>query len=141
MNQEHIEHTTSQAERRPRMSEEESRQRVREDNRKEKELVEELRKRQPLQRSTIGLLEANQLEHVDKDYAEFVMNGEFYMQELVEFAVLARREVLEGEVFEGSDDEELLAQLFEFYSNNKELIQRMKKRLNEEKASHPEKFN
>ena len=123
------------------MSMQESLERVREDNRAEKARLVELRKIQPLKnKRNVGLLEEQALERIDKDYAEFVMNCEFRMNKLVDFAQLARLEVLAGDDIENSDDESLLALLFEFCKNNEELLERMEKRLAQEKMEHPDLF-
>ena len=140
MNQENIKNSY-QPERRPRISEQESLERIRRDNRQEREQLTELRKKQSTNKRAFGLAEELELEKIDKDYAEFVMNSEFHMRKLVDFAVLARQEVLEGEDIENSDDEKLLAYLFEFCTNNAELLERMEKKVLQKKEENPELFS
>ncbi len=123
------------------MSAEESLERVRQYNRAEKERLVELRKKQPLGKSTLGLAEELELERINKPYADFVMNGEFHMRKLLDFTVFARQKVLRGDIEEGSKAEELLARLFEFFTNNPELLEEMEKQLEKEKKERPELFN
>ena len=142
MNQERIE-SSYEHERGPRMSDHESLERVRRDNREERERIVELRKKQPLKnKRNVGMAEEQELKKIDRIYAEFIMNSEFHMRKLVDFAVLARQEVLEGnENIENSDDEELLARLFEFCVNNQDLLERMEKRILQKKEEEPELFS
>ena len=125
------------------MSDHESLERVRRDNREERERIVELRKKQPLKnKRNVGMAEEQELKKIDRIYAEFIMNSEFHMRKLVDFAVLARQEVLEGnENIENSDDEELLARLFEFCVNNQDLLERMEKRILQKKEEEPELFS
>ncbi len=141
MNQEHMQSSLS-PERRPRMSEGESLKRVRFDNQEERKRLLALREKQPLKNmGNVGLAEEQELENIDKAYAEFVMNAEFEMRKLVDFAVLARQEVLSGENIDDSLDEKLLARLFEFYMNNAELLEAMEDRIRQKKKETPELFS
>ncbi|TSC73202.1 MAG: hypothetical protein G01um101470_224 [Parcubacteria group bacterium Gr01-1014_70] len=124
------------------MSNQESLERVRQDNRVERQRLIELREKQPIKnKGNVGLAEKQVLELIDKTYAEFVMNSEFRMRRLVDFTILARQEVLEGDNIENTDDEELLALLFEFCENNEELLDRMEKRVQQKKEEDPEFFS